>query len=61
MEASRALVQPRRPLLARRSSADKAFEHLYERHARDVYQYALALLSNPADAEDVTQTTFLNA
>ena len=61
MEASRALVQPRRPLRARRSSADKAFEHLYEHHARDVYQYALALLTNPADAEDATQTTFLNA
>ena len=61
MEASRALVQPRRPLVARRSSADRALEQLYKRHARDVYQYALALLTNPADAEDVTQTTFLNA
>src|SRR5207237_1650234 len=37
------------------------FEKLYDRHARDVYQYALALLANPADAEDATQTTFLNA
>jgi RNA polymerase sigma-70 factor (ECF subfamily) len=41
--------------------ADPAFEQLYKAHAREVYQYALALLSNPADAEDVTQTTFLNA
>jgi RNA polymerase sigma factor (sigma-70 family) len=41
--------------------ADGAFEQLYRRHARDVYQYALAVLANPADAEDVTQTTFLNA
>jgi RNA polymerase sigma-70 factor (ECF subfamily) len=51
MEASRAVEQSARSLL----------EQLYERHARDVYQYALALLANPADAEDVTQTTFLNA
>ena len=51
-------------LCGRRSSsrrADRAFEQLYKRHAREVYQYALALLANPADAEDVTQTTFLNA
>ncbi|MDQ2910790.1 MAG: RNA polymerase sigma factor, partial [Actinomycetota bacterium] len=41
--------------------ADPAFEELYRKHAREVYQYALALLTNPADAEDATQTTFLNA
>jgi RNA polymerase sigma factor (sigma-70 family) len=40
---------------------DRAFESLYRRHVGDVYRYALALLRNPADAEDVTQTTFLNA
>src|SRR6202007_911666 len=28
---------------------------------RDVYRYAFAVLHNSADAEDVTQTTFLNA
>jgi RNA polymerase sigma-70 factor (ECF subfamily) len=61
MEASRALAPAPRALLRPKPSADKAFEQLYERHARDVYQYALALLTNPADAEDVTQTTFLNA
>ena len=48
---------PELPLLAR----DQAFEILYRRHVKDVYHYALALLRNPADAEDVTQTTFLNA
>jgi RNA polymerase sigma-70 factor (ECF subfamily) len=65
MEASRAAVpapaRNTRSLLRLRPSADKALEQLYKRHARDVYQYALALLTNPADAEDVTQTTFLNA
>jgi RNA polymerase sigma factor (sigma-70 family) len=49
-----------RPLRLLKSS-DRAFEQLYRRHAREVYQYALAVLANPADAEDVTQTTFLNA
>jgi RNA polymerase sigma-70 factor (ECF subfamily) len=40
---------------------DRSFERLYRRHVTDVYHYALAVLRNPADAEDVTQTTFLNA
>lgn len=40
---------------------DRAFERLYARYVRDVYRYVLAVLRNPAEAEDVTQTTFLNA
>jgi RNA polymerase sigma factor (sigma-70 family) len=40
---------------------DRTFERLYRAHVRDVYRYTLAVLRNPADAEDVTQTTFLNA
>jgi RNA polymerase sigma factor (sigma-70 family) len=52
-----ATIAPEVPVLAR----DEAFENLYRRHVKDVYHYALALLRNPADAEDVTQTTFLNA
>ena len=52
-----ASAAPEIPALAR----DQAFETLYRRHVKDVYHYALALLRNPADAEDVTQTTFLNA
>jgi RNA polymerase sigma factor (sigma-70 family) len=40
---------------------DRAFERMYETYVRDVYRYVLAVLRNPADAEDVTQTTFLNA
>src|SRR2546430_10689002 len=49
------------PLLAQRPRVDRSFERLYRRHVADVYHYALAVLRSPADAEDVTQTTFLNA
>jgi len=60
VEASRARG-PLRRLARLGHPGERAFEQLYRRHARDVYQYALAVLANPADAEDVTQTTFLNA
>ena len=40
---------------------EEAFERLYERHVEGVYRYASAMLGDAADAEDVTQTTFLNA
>jgi RNA polymerase sigma-70 factor (ECF subfamily) len=49
------------PILAPRLRSDRSFERLYQRHVGDVYRYALAVLRNPADAEDVAQTTFLNA
>src|SRR5712691_6810477 len=49
------------PLLAQGLRADSSFERLYRRHAADLYRYALVVLRNPADAEDGTQTTFLNA
>src|SRR5918999_664686 len=49
------------PLLAPRQRSDRGFERIYRRHVGDVYRYALAVMRNPADAEDVTQTTFLNA
>jgi RNA polymerase sigma factor (sigma-70 family) len=49
------------PLLAQRSRTDRGFERIYRRHVGDVYRYALAVMRHPADAEDVTQTTFLNA
>jgi RNA polymerase sigma factor (sigma-70 family) len=49
------------PLIAHRPGVDRAFERLYRRHAIDVYRYAQAVLRNQADAEDVTQTTFMNA
>src|ERR1043165_5162322 len=49
------------PLLAQRPRPDRSFERLYRRHVGDVYRYALAVMRNQADAEDVTQTTFMNA
>src|SRR5438874_8715628 len=49
------------PLLARQPRVDRSFERLYSKHATDVYRYAFGVLRNEADAEDVTQTTFLNA
>jgi RNA polymerase sigma factor (sigma-70 family) len=49
------------PALARKKKPDAAFESLYRRHVHEVYRYTVAVLGNPADAEDVTQTTFLNA
>jgi RNA polymerase sigma-70 factor (ECF subfamily) len=49
------------PSTAPRPRPDHSFERLYRRHVASVYRYALAMLRNPSDAEDVTQTTFLNA
>jgi RNA polymerase sigma-70 factor (ECF subfamily) len=49
------------PPIAPSLRRDRSFERLYRRHAAGVYRYALAMLRNRADAEDVTQTTFLNA
>src|SRR5215210_2374391 len=49
------------PRLALKQRPDAAFETLYRGHVHEVYRYTLAVLGNPADAEDVTQTTFLNA
>jgi len=41
--------------------ASREVDDLYRRHGGEIYRYALAVLGNHADAEDVTQTTFLNA
>ena len=49
------------PVLAPRPRGERSFERIYRRHAADVYRYAFAILRNQADAEDVTQTTFMNA
>jgi RNA polymerase sigma factor (sigma-70 family) len=47
--------------LFRRANDDAAFERLYQRHVQDVYRYSYAVLGEKSDAEDVTQTTFMNA
>ena len=44
-----------------KESFDAAFESFYRERVAEVYQYALAVLGNSPDAEDVTQQTFLNA
>jgi RNA polymerase sigma factor (sigma-70 family) len=41
--------------------AAREIDDLYRAHVGEVYRYAYAVLGNHADAEDVTQTTFLNA
>jgi len=41
--------------------ASREIDDLYRAHLGEVYRYAFAVLGNHADAEDVTQTTFLNA
>jgi RNA polymerase sigma-70 factor (ECF subfamily) len=70
MEAAKAARAGRRENLSlrltprarrRREGVDAAFERFYSEHVAEVYQYALAVLGNSADAEDVTQQTFLNA
>ncbi len=48
-------------ILARPPAADRQFERIYRKHSADVYRYAMAVLRNQADAEDVTQTAFMNA
>jgi RNA polymerase sigma-70 factor, ECF subfamily len=44
-----------------RQTGTAAFDGLYRRHVASVYRYVYAVLGNHADAEDVTQQTFLNA
>jgi RNA polymerase sigma factor (sigma-70 family) len=41
--------------------ANAALDELYRQHVGEVYRYTYAVLGNHADAEDVTQTTFVNA
>ena len=43
------------------AKAADALDGLYRAHVGEVYRYAYAVLGNHADAEDVTQTTFVNA
>ena len=48
-------------LSLRSRDTSRTFERLYRAHVADVYRYALALTGNRSDAEDVTQTTFMQA
>lgn len=48
--------------LARRARSDRsAFSVLYAAHVDRVYRYLLSRTSSPADAEELTSRTFLNA
>jgi len=40
---------------------DRSFERIYRRHRREVYGSVLRDVRDPDEAEDVTQTAFLNA
>src|SRR3954452_22462959 len=42
-------------------AARRSLDELYRSHSAEVYRYAYAVLGNHSDAEDVTQTTFMNA
>ena len=44
-----------------RSGCSSAFEELYERHRRRIYQTALRILGNQEDAEDAAQRSFQRA
>jgi RNA polymerase sigma-70 factor, ECF subfamily len=53
---------PDHDLVCRAQAGDlEAFEALTTRHERSIYSLARRILGNVHDAEDVTQTTFLNA
>jgi RNA polymerase sigma factor (sigma-70 family) len=49
------------PLPQSQRAIERSFEKLYKHHVHAVYRYSLAVMHNEADAEDVTQTTFLSA
>jgi RNA polymerase sigma factor (sigma-70 family) len=42
-------------------ASEGTFERLYRLHRGDVYRFVLRDVRNAADAEDITQTTFMNA
>ena len=41
--------------------ASQTADELYRKHGAEVYRYAYGVLGNRADAEDMTQSTFVNA
>ena len=51
-----------RHLAARAAAGDRrAFEKIFERHHQELYRYCLAIVRNPADAEDALQATMSKA
>lgn len=46
---------------AARSMEKDIFQSIYEKYYRPLYLYALSLCHNPADADDLVQSTFLKA
>ena len=58
-ERARAAVRDEDILAVARNSPD-ALRRLYEKTSKGVYAYALSLLKNAHDAEDVCQETFLS-
>ncbi|MEX2372875.1 MAG: sigma-70 family RNA polymerase sigma factor, partial [Dehalococcoidia bacterium] len=55
-------IEGRDEHLARRALTEpSAFSELYEAHAGRVYRYLLSRTSDPAEAEELTSRTFLNA
>ena len=47
--------------VAAEMKAGRDLERLYARHKRDVYRYVLRDVRDPDEAEDITQTAFLDA
>lgn len=47
--------------MASRSEHERSFEHLYRSHRAEVYRFLLRGLRNREEAEDATQTAFLQA
>jgi RNA polymerase sigma factor (sigma-70 family) len=47
--------------LLRTAPVEREFERLYQRYVADVYRYAVYVLRDRSEAEDVTQAAFLNA
>ena len=47
--------------VAAEMKAGRDLERLYERHKRDVYRFVLRDVRDPDEAEDITQTAFLDA
>ncbi len=56
------VADPDRPLVDAAAGGDRgAFEALVRRHQTRIVNYAMAIVKDPADAEDVAQETFIRA